>query len=354
MRQKELLDFFGFREQPFGVTPDPRYLYLSSGHQYALSALHYGIESNCGFLVLIAPPGMGKTTMLFDLLTKLDGKARTAFLFQNRCTGREFMRLLLAELGQETDTQDFVRMCAQFNHLLLQEARAGRRFVIIVDEAQNLDPSVLETIRLLSNFETPRFKLLQIILAGQPGLADKLVKPSLSQLRQRISSVSGLNPLSAEETRSLIAHRLQVAGYAGKALFSADAQDLIAEISEGIPRQINKYCLHSLWLAYGEKKHTVDSAIVRTVARRLDIGQFISEIGPTRASKLTSEIEENDTPVQSVDTFTNAVGESSKERSDDITERLTQERLTQERLTQEEAVVYMRNLVRRLHSRNKS
>ena len=344
MQQKELLDFFGFREQPFGVTPDPRYLYLSSEHKCALSSLHYGIESNCGFLVLIAPPGMGKTTILFDILTKLDGKARTAFLFQNRCTGREFMRLLLAELGVESDTQDFVRMCAQFNHLLLQEARAGRRFVIIVDEAQNLDLSVLETIRLLSNFETPRFKLLQIILAGQPGLADKLVKPCLSQLRQRISSVSGLNPLSAEETCSMITHRLQVAGYAGKALFSADAQEFIAEISEGIPRQINKYCLHSLWLAYAEGKHAVDSAIVRTVASRLDIGQFISEIGPTRANKRSREIEENDARVQSLDTFTNAIGESSKEPSDNMAEHLTRE----------EAILYMRNMVRRLHSRNKS
>ena len=235
-------------------------------------------------------------------------------------------------------------MCAQFNHLLLQEARTGRRFVIIVDEAQNLDPSVLETIRLLSNFETPRFKLLQIILAGQPELADKLMKSSLSQLRQRISSVSGLNPLSAEETCSLISHRLQVAGYAGRTLFSPDAQDLISEISEGIPRQINKYCLHSLWLAYAEGKHTVDSAMVRTVTRRLDIRQFVPEIGATRASKHPSEIEENDVPAQSLGTFTNAIGESSKECSDFMTERLTQE----------EAVAYMRNLVRRLHSRNKS
>lgn len=342
MRQKELLDFFGLREQPFGVTPDPRYLYLSSGHQFALSSLHYGIESNCGFLVLIAPPGMGKTTMLFHLLTKLDGKARTAFLFQNRCTGREFMRLLLAELGVESDTQDFVRMCAQFNHLLLQEARAGKRFVIIVDEAQNLDASVLETIRLLSNFETPRFKLLQIILAGQPGLADKLIKPSLSQLRQRISSVSGLNPLTSEETGSLITHRLQVAGYAGKTLFSPDAQDMIAEISKGIPRQINKYCFHSLWLAYAEGKHTVDSSMVRTVARRLDISQFISETGTKRANKRTSKAEENDSPVQSLNTFTDAIGESSRKRVDDMAEILTQE----------QAVAYMRNLVRRLHNRN--
>jgi hypothetical protein len=136
---------------------------------------------------------------------------------------------------------------------------------------------------------------------------------------------------------------LQVAGYAGKALFTPEAQGLIAEISEGIPRQINKYCFHSLWLAYGEGKHTVDSAIVRTVARRLDIGQFISKNGPKRANRRTGGIEESDSPVQSLDTFTNAIGESSKERTDDMTELLNHE----------QAVVYMRNLVRRLHSRNK-
>jgi general secretion pathway protein A len=339
-----LLDFFGLREQPFGVTPDPRYLYLSSGHRDALASMHYGIESNCGFVTLIAPPGMGKTTMLFDILSNLDQKARTAFLFQNKCTPREFMRFLLAELGVQDDSQDLVRMLAQFNRCLLQEARAGRRFVIIIDEAQNLDESVLEAIRLLSNFETPRVKLLQIILAGQPGLADKLIKPSLSQLRQRITSVSGLSPLTAEETGALIAHRLQVAGYTGGPLFSPEARHLIAEFSEGIPRQIIKYCFHALGLAHGARKHSVDAAMVRTAARRLDIGQFVSEVGAKRAANLATSMESNPSPIRSVDDFATEGTESSSST-------VASHNASQQDLTPEEAIIYMRNLVRRLHSR---
>src|ERR1700686_3142610 len=190
------LGFYGLLEQPFGVTPDPRFLYLSPAHREALASLYYGIESGRGFMALIAKPGMGKTTLLFQLLEKFRGNAHTAFLFQTQCNSREFMRFLLAELGCESYEQDFVRMHDEFNKLLLQEARAGKRFIIVIDEAQNLDPSVLETIRLLSDFETPRAKLLQIILAGQPQLADKLASRNLSQLKQRISLLNGLSPLS--------------------------------------------------------------------------------------------------------------------------------------------------------------
>src|SRR5438093_9490286 len=190
------LKYFGFREQPFGVTPDPRFLYLSAAHREALASLYYGVEANRGFLGLIAKPGMGKTTLLFHLLGKFRSSARTAFLFQTQCTSREFMRLLITELGYEADDQDFVRMHEQFNNHLLQEARAGKRLIVVIDEAQNLDTSVLETVRLLSDFETPRAKLLQIVLAGQPELADKLASPGMAQLRQRFSLLHRLTPLS--------------------------------------------------------------------------------------------------------------------------------------------------------------
>src|SRR3979490_1764498 len=209
------LEFYGLREQPFGVTPDPRFLYLSSAHREALASLYYGIESGRGFMSLIAKPGMGKTTLLFQLLEKFRGSARTAFLFQTQCSSREFMRFLLAEVGIESQGKDFVQMHEEFNRCLIQEARAGRRFIVVIDEAQNLDPSVLETVRLLSDFETPQAKLLQIILVGQPTLADKLASPALTQLRQRITSVSGLSALKPEETERFIQHRLQVAGYKG-------------------------------------------------------------------------------------------------------------------------------------------
>ncbi len=212
------LDFYGLREQPFGVTPDPRFLYLSPAHREALASLYYGVEAERGFLALIAKPGLGKTTLLFHLLEKLRRNARTVFLFQTQCNSREFMRFLLAELGVEGPDQDFVHLHEQFNKMLLAESRAGRRFIVVIDEAQNLDAAVLETVRLLSDFETPQAKLLQIILSGQPELAEKLASPRLAQLRQRVSLLNRLAPLSVEESGRYIQHRLRVAGLLRRAV----------------------------------------------------------------------------------------------------------------------------------------
>jgi general secretion pathway protein A len=272
--------FYGLKEQPFGVTPDPRYLYLGAGHREALASLYYGIESNLGFMALVAKPGMGKTTLLFHLLSKLRNTARTAFVFQTQCSSREFMRFLLAELGHETYDQDFVRMHEEFNKCLLQEARAGRRFIVVVDEAQNLDASVLETVRLLSDFETPKAKLLQIILAGQPELGHKLASPGLSQLRQRISLVNTLGPLNAEESGLLIDHRLRVAGYVGPSLFTREAKYMIADLSGGIPRLINNFCFNALSLGLAMRQRSIDSAIIRETAKDLDIDRMLEEMSP--------------------------------------------------------------------------
>jgi general secretion pathway protein A len=174
------LKFFGLRAQPFGVTPDPAFLYQSATHREALASLLYGIETGRGFIALIAKPGMGKTTLLFHLLEQFRSSARTAFLFQTQCTSREFMRFLVGEFGCETDGQDFVRMHDEFNRHLAQGALAGKRFIVVIDEAHNLDPSVLETVRLLSDFETATAKLLQIVLAGQQELGDKLASHNMA------------------------------------------------------------------------------------------------------------------------------------------------------------------------------
>jgi general secretion pathway protein A len=270
--------YFGLREQPFGVTPDPRFLYLSAAHREALASLYYGIEANRGFLGLIAKPGMGKTTILFHLLEKFRNTARTAFLFQTQCSSREFMRFLLAELGYESDGHDFVRMHEEFNRRLLQEARAGNRFIVVIDEAQNLEPSVLETVRLLSDFETPRAKLMHIILAGQPELADKLASPGLSQLRQRVSIVHGLQPLNAPEIKNYIEHRLRIAGYEGEPLFTPGVYEEIARFTEGIPRNINNFCFNALSLACALQKKIVDSETVSEVIADLDISKLTSDV----------------------------------------------------------------------------
>ncbi|MGA8153226.1 MAG: AAA family ATPase [Terriglobales bacterium] len=271
------LSFFGLREQPFGVTPDPRFLYLSAAHREAFASLYYGIEANRGFLGLIAKPGMGKTTILFHLLEKFSSSARTAFVFQTQCNSREFLRFLLAELGYEGDTQDFVRLHDEFNRRLLVEARAGRRLIVVIDEAQNLDASVLETVRLLSDFETPRAKLMHIILAGQPELADKLASPGLAQLRQRISILHGLEPLPSWEIKNYIEHRMKVAGYQGEPVFAPEAYERIAEFTEGVPRNVNNLCFNALSLAYALQKKIVDMDVVKEVISDLDITRLTTE-----------------------------------------------------------------------------
>ncbi len=194
-----VLDYYNLREEPFGVTPDPRYLYYSPVHREALATLACGIRSRRGAMSLIAKPGMGKTTILFQLLSQLEGLARTVFLFQTLCSPKELLRSLLRDLGVSDDHGDVVRMQEQLNGVLAAEARQGRTVVVVIDEAQSLEDSALELVRMLSNFETSSYKMMQIILAGQPQLREKLASPQLLQLRQRMSVLARLQPLSVEE-----------------------------------------------------------------------------------------------------------------------------------------------------------
>lgn len=268
------LKYYGLREQPFGVTPDPGYLYFGASHREALASMFYGIETGCGFLSLIATPGMGKTTLLLRLLEQLRGTSQTVFLFQTQCNSREFMRYLLSDLGIDTRRQDLAQMHQALNGFLLSNARNGWRFVLIIDEAQNLRNSVLETVRLLSDFEAPPRKLLQIVLSGQPELGDRLSKPDLMQLRQRISIVSRLQPLSIFETTAYVDHRLRVAGYAGPPLFEPEAISQIATHSAGIPRNINNICFNALTLACAKRQKRVDIATIHEVLRDLNIAPW--------------------------------------------------------------------------------
>ena len=165
------LEFYGLKEQPFGVTPDPRFICPSRTHSKAFNSLSRGLEAGCGFLALISRPGMGKTTLVFQLLNQLNQTSHAVFLFQTQCDSRELLRYVLSGLGLDATGQDIVRMHERLNQALARELLAGRRLVLIIDECQNLDNSVLETVRLLSDFETPQTKLMQIILVGQTQLA---------------------------------------------------------------------------------------------------------------------------------------------------------------------------------------
>jgi N-acetylmuramoyl-L-alanine amidase/type II secretory pathway predicted ATPase ExeA len=265
------LDFYHLHQQPFGVTPDPAYLYPSRTHCEALDTLTEGILGARGFLALIAEPGMGKTTLLYQVLDGLRGTARAAFLFQTQCNSREFFQYLLSELGVDATGMGLVAMHNKLNEMLFAEMLAGRRFVLIVDEAQNLDDSVLETIRLLSNFETSHTKLLQIVLAGQPQLGEKLGQKQLSQLRQRIAVVQRLEALSPEETAGYVRHRLKVAGRSGEDIFEPEALALVAEQSGGVPRSINNLCFQALLEGYAQGRRTISADIVETADRKLRV-----------------------------------------------------------------------------------
>jgi general secretion pathway protein A len=271
------LDFFGLREQPFGMSPDPAYLYASKTHADAIASLSHGIAENRGFFALIAEPGMGKTTLLYHLLEKLRDTTRTVLVFQTQCNSREFIEYILQELGVDIKGMGLVSMHGLLNEILFEELLSGKRFLLVVDEAQNLDDSVLETVRMLSNFETHNAKLLQIILAGQPRLAEKLAQPQLSQLRQRIAVLGRLEPFSEEETGRYIAHRLQVAGHSGEPIFETDAIKAIARRSEGIPRNINNISYNSLFLAFTRGQRIVAPELVREVVSRLELDPVVSE-----------------------------------------------------------------------------
>ena len=260
----DLLTFYGLRQQAFDVTPDPAYLYFSPVHREAMSALSQGVQNLRGFLALIAEPGMGKTTLLNKLMEELRDSARVVFLFQTQCSSGELLRYLLAELEIEYEGMDIVAMHRALSQALFEEMLQGRRFVLIVDEAQNLQDSTLETIRLLSDYETTHSKLIQIVLAGQPQLVETLMRPGLAQLRQRIAVLASLKPLSVAETAEYVGHRLRAAGWSGgESLFTPDALTCIAESSAGVPRSINNICFNAMLAGYLQRKGVIDSEIVQ-------------------------------------------------------------------------------------------
>jgi general secretion pathway protein A len=265
-----LLEYYKLRAQPFGVTPDPRYLFLSSAHRRALASLVYGIEAAQGFLALTGGPGLGKTTLLFLLLKRLKHFARTAFVFQTLCDSRELLLCLLADLGIDAKGQDLTSMQKQVREVVTQEACAGRRVVLIIDEAHHLETPVFESMRQLSDSNGTKAGSLQVLLAGQPQLADKLARPALTRLRQQVAVLARLERLADGESDGYIDHRLRLAGYGGGRLFTSDAREAIARCSDGIPREINNICFSALIRGYARKKESIDSSIVMDAVAGLE------------------------------------------------------------------------------------
>lgn len=261
------LDYFQFEKQPFGATPDPSFLYEGASHREALASLYCAFHANRGFTTLIAEPGMGKTTLLFEFLNHV--RAKSVFLFNTLCEPRELLSLILRDL-EITPSSSPADQYGQLYDVLTEEGLKGRPFVLVIDEAQNLPIRTLEAVRLLSNFESTRTKLMQVVLSGQPQLADTLSLPEVSQLRQRISTVCHLDPLHASETSAYIEHRILKAGGKERNLFAPSAIEVIARASKGIPRTINTLCFNSLCLCRVRQERQVSRDMVEEAIRDLE------------------------------------------------------------------------------------
>ena len=260
--------FFGLSEKPFAITPDPRYLYLSERHAEALAHLLYGINESGGFIQLTGEVGTGKTTVVRTLLSRVPHHADVAVILNPRVTPVEFLLTICEELGlgiAEADRDSVKQMVDALNRRLLSAHAEGRRIIVLVDEAQNLSIEVLEQVRLLTNLETPTQKLLQIILIGQPELRELLDRTDLRQLAQRITGRYHLKPLSREETKGYVRHRLRVAG-AQEDIFTPAALVELHRLSQGIPRVINVACDRALLGAYTQETKKINAGLVRRAA----------------------------------------------------------------------------------------
>jgi len=264
---------FGLKENPFKLSPEPGYLFLSEQHRDALNYLVYGIKEKKGFVLISGSVGTGKTTICRTLLTLLDASVETALIFNTAISDVELLEAVVAEFGIKMSRKTATKTACidALNGFLLQNFAAGKNAVLLIDEAQNLSHGVLEQIRMLSNLETEREKLLQIILIGQPEIKTTLTLPSLRQLNERITVRYDLKPLSAAEVIAYIDHRLSVAGGPGRIQFTTGAHRLVYDFSEGIPRRINALCDRALLIAYTKNISRIDRRVIRHAAR--DIGR---------------------------------------------------------------------------------
>lgn len=277
--------FFGLRENPFNVNPDPRYLYMTAHAQEALACLTYGIQNRKGFVLLSGEVGTGKTTLLNKLLDWLHReRIPTAFVFNPRLNVTQFLDFMMADFGLPCEPKMKSQTLLKFNQWLLERHRAGETAVLVVDEAQNLSPQVMEEIRLLTNLETSTEKLLQIVLAGQPELEVKLNQPQLRQLRQRITLRSKTHPLDRAETVAYVAERLKVAGSDGRTIFSPESLDAIFRYSKGVPRIVNLLCEHGLISAFVDQQPVVGPEMIDDVAREFDLHRPLPEAAPAEAA----------------------------------------------------------------------
>ncbi|NQU09353.1 AAA family ATPase [bacterium] len=278
-------DFYGLREYPFNMTPDPQFLYFSMHHRRALDLLQYGIGDRKGFVVITGEVGAGKTTVCRALLNRLDDSTKTALILNPTLSDAQILRAIVDEFRLQPAKTTKKDLYDTINHFLLRELAAGHNAALIIDEAQNLRPRVLEQVRLLSNLETEKEKLLQIVLVGQPELRDLLGRDDLRQLRQRIGLQYHIGSLGPDEVAAYIQHRLGVAGETGRLRWTADARALIHEFSQGVPRLINLLCDKALLAGYVAENWVIDADDIRRAISESDLRLPAAEVGTAAVSK---------------------------------------------------------------------
>ena len=258
-------DYYGFSEEPFNITPDPTFLYMSPGHEEVLTSIIYGIQGRRGIIAVIGEVGTGKTTLLNTALDWIDQKTKVAYVINFDVNFDELLNMALINLGLTTAEGNPSKNEAlqKLNDFTLKQIAVGGNVTLIVDEAQNLNQNAMENLRLLSNLETPKHKLVQIVLSGQPELETKLARPELRQLTQRISIRRYINPLKESETYEYIQHRLDIADYKGPMLFDPEAQNLVWQHSQGIPRKINILCDNALLMGFRESNQKIEAPLIQ-------------------------------------------------------------------------------------------
>ena len=263
-------DFYKLKESPFNITSDPSFFFGSSVHEEAFSNLLYGILSRKGIIVMTGEIGTGKTTLCRAILNKLDSRVKTAFIMNPNFSDIQLLQLINRDLGiDHTKSHNKLELIEALNAFLLEQTSLGNNVAIIIDEAQNLNVKQLEQIRLLSNLETEKEKLLQILLVGQPELFDKLKLPELRQLNQRITVRYHITPLKSTEVKNYILHRLKTAGNLSKIHFTHDAFEAIYRHSKGVPRLINIICDRALLAGFVKDSFIIDDAIIHQAAREV-------------------------------------------------------------------------------------
>jgi general secretion pathway protein A len=266
------VEFYGLVRPPFEMTPDPAFLYLGETHREGLATLLYGVQAGKGFVLLTGEVGTGKTTLLHALLGQLDANTASAFLFNPKLDPLDFFLVLFDEFGIQKACHTKAEYLLALNHFLIERLERNQTTLLIIDEAQNLSPEMLEEVRLLSNLETPTKKLLQIMLVGQPELNQVLARPELRQLRQRIVLRHHLRPFDPQELDEYIAERLSLAGYTGKGIFKRSARREIHAVTGGVPRLVNVVCDGALLQGYAREQSVIGAELIREVAADLGLG----------------------------------------------------------------------------------